>query len=219
MIENINVTQTYLDKCTNCGCTWKYHMNITYEYYTHLSNCDITDSNNGKQSLITFIDQHIKDLEGEQATIEDIYEQLSKFLHTNAIYPISNYIHYYLQLFSLEEQLKTKCGAGNGDVLTNLMTITTKYEDGMDQNKNQPENDKDSANILENEDVFILAGKLYRLPINGTKIREQITALKDIERKVVRRTEKLISLPEKALRSTLMHTLGNIALQITSNRF
>jgi hypothetical protein len=190
--------------------TYDYHKNITY---ININNNKSEKTNDQSQSLMSAVDKRIKDLQKEQANVEDIYQKLSKFLYVNAIHPVNDDILYYLQLFSQEEQMKHKVGIDNDDVITGLVEITTKYTNNMDIFKKVLSNGKDSINetdMLKTEDVFPLVGSLYRLPINGQQIREQINVLKNIEDIAVHRMEKYVKLPEKAASSNIMQKLKEI---------
>jgi hypothetical protein len=191
-------------------------MNITYENHSNLMPSDINNRKNGNQenqSLLSVVDKYISDLQQEQATIENSYKKLSKFLHINAIHPCNNDILDYLRLFIREEQMKQKSGIQNDDVINGLTEIMKNYEDDRDAFEKILANEKDSSNatdLLKTDDVFLLVGELYRLPINGTRIRYLINILKISEDNAVRKMENRVKLPEKAALSNIMCKLKDV---------
>jgi len=178
-----------------CGCSWKKHQHITYEYVTNLTHL------NEKCSL-TDIDKRISDLRNEKTQIEDVYKQLSKFLCANAILPLNDEILGYLRYFIRDEQMKK-----NNDVVQGLEKMMKDYEEEMNLFKETIKNDKDSSksqDVLQPEEIFPLVGTLYRLPINGRKIREQVDGLKITQENIGRKRENYVQLPTKANNSNVM---------------
>jgi hypothetical protein len=60
----------YLEECKRCGCHWKQHKHINYEYQINL-----THLNANQQPSLSAIDQRISDLREEQRKIEDVYKK------------------------------------------------------------------------------------------------------------------------------------------------
>jgi hypothetical protein len=195
-------------------------MNMTYEYDTNLVRSN-SDKKKKDQTLLNVIDQHINDLEKEEAEIEDIFNKMSKFLHVNAILPLNDDSVQYLRFFIREEQMKNEEGIRNNAVFDGLSTIIMNYVDNMDAFKKTLTNGNDSNNakdIQNVEAVYALFGNLRRLSINGDLFRHSVDLIDRNTNEAVRRTEKSVRLPEKAAKSTLMRTLEDIVSPITSEK-
>jgi hypothetical protein len=190
----------FVGECLVCGCTWDQHQHITYEYETNLThldeNCSLED-----------IDKRITDLRNEKLEIEDVYKKLSKFLHANAILPLNDEILEYLKHFIQEEQMKTNCGEQNNEIIKGLEQMIDDYKQEMELFKETIKNEIDPINsidVLKSEDIFTLVGKLYRLPINGKAIREQVDGLRLTQENIERKRENYVKLPIKANDSNVM---------------
>jgi hypothetical protein len=95
-------------------------------------------------------------------------------------------------------------------VIEGLEEITTKHENEIRVFRKALENNKDAIDAtdkLNTEDIFPLVGTLYRLPINGKQIRQQVDSLKVTEEIAVEKMEKCVKLPKKARSSRIMRTL------------
>ncbi|CAF2567626.1 unnamed protein product [Rotaria sp. Silwood2] len=193
-------------KCTKCGCSWKEHQHITYKYETNICYLNKVCSSSD-------IDKQISDLKEEQAKIEDIYKKLSKFLYANAVILINDDILKYYTVFIKEEQLKNKSGCQSNDVIQGLEQTMKDYATVMNLFKDTVRNEKDPSNskdILTAADIFPLVEALYRLPINGQKIREQVNSLKISQENLSSKREVYVELSVKAESSTMMDKLKNI---------
>ncbi len=71
-------------------------------------------------------------------------------------------------------------------------------------------NSSNQTNIVQLEEIFLLVGTLYRLPINGAKIRAQVDELKHVQQKFSRHRERMVTLPVECASSSLMTDLINI---------
>ncbi|CAF4937052.1 unnamed protein product [Rotaria sp. Silwood1] len=192
--------------CKKCSCSWKEHQHITYRYKTNLCYLNKICSSSD-------IDKRIDDLEDEKVKIEDIYKKLSKFLHANGIISINDDILQYYKVFLKEEQLKNKFGCQNNDVIGGLEQMMQDYTTEMNSFKDTIRNENDSSNskdVLVAENIFNLAGTLYRLPINGKKIREQVDCLKISQNDISSKREVFVELPIKANSSAMMRQFENI---------
>jgi hypothetical protein len=95
----------------------------------------------------------------------------------------------------------------NYDVVQGLEKMMKDYEEEMNLFKETIKNDKDASNsrdVLQPDEIFPLVGTLYRLPINGRKIREQVDGLKITQENIGRKRENYVQLPAKANNSTVM---------------
>ncbi|CAF3545228.1 unnamed protein product [Rotaria sp. Silwood1] len=196
--------------CRKCGCSWKKHQHITYEYETQLTCLN-------KSSSLSDIDQRLRDLRFEKTEIENVYKKLAKFLHANAILPINDDILEYLRHFIREEQMKKNSGGQNNDIIHNLEQIMRNYEEEINLFREAIKNDTDPSNrkdVLKPNEIFPLVGTLYRLPINGSQIREQVDELKLNQGNLSAKREIFVRLPAKANSSKVMLQFKNI---ISSN--
>ena len=66
------------------------------------------------------------------------------------------------------------------------------------------------TNTLQPEEIFTLVGTLYRLSINGAKIRAQVDELKRVQHKFSRNREQVVNLPSEADSSSVMADLKHI---------
>ena len=157
-----------------------------------------------ENSSVSDIDQRISDLRAEKSKIEDVYKQLSKFLHANAILPFNDDIVEYLRHFIQDEQMKKNAGGTNNDVIEGLEKTMKEFEEEMKLFKETIRNEQKSANTLTPEQIFPLVGTLYHLPINGTKIREQVDGIKLAQTDTEKKREISVPLPTTANSSTIM---------------
>jgi hypothetical protein len=182
-----------------------------------MTNVNIGTSNNS-QSLIDAIEKHIKDLKAEEEAIMKVCAQLTQFLSVNALSPLNDDILEYIQHFIREEQLKKNAGAQNDAVIVGLQSLLANYRREMNilqQSKKISQislttNSSNLTNGVQPEDIFILVGTLYRLPINGAKIRAQVDELKRVQQKFNQNREQTVNLPIEADSSSVMIDLQYI---------
>jgi hypothetical protein len=95
----------------------------------------------------------------------------------------------------------------NTDAVRGLEKLMKNYEEEMNLFKQTIKDDKDSANsndVLKPDQIFPLVGTLYRLPINGQKIREQVDGLRITQENISAQREVFVELPAKANTSKVM---------------
>ncbi|CAF5042149.1 unnamed protein product [Rotaria sp. Silwood1] len=83
----------------------------------------------------------------------------------------------------------------------------------MELFKKTIQDQRTSENTTENlrpEDIFTLVGTLYRLPINGEQIREQVQGIEIDQGEYSAKREVLVDLPAKAASSKVMLQLKDI---------
>ncbi|CAF1121731.1 unnamed protein product [Rotaria sordida] len=205
------------DTCNKCGCMRKEHMHITYEVRKFITNIEM-NSKNKIQSPIDGIEQRIKDLKTEQEAIIKVCTQLTQFLRANALNPINDDILEYIEHFIREEKTKKSAGVQNDDVIAGLEKLLVDYKHEIDilqqamkmTSTTISNNLSDSTDIIKPEQIFLLVGSLYRLPINGDKIREQVEGLKCMQSKFTQNREYVVNLPVEADSSSVMADLKNI---------
>lgn len=199
-----------------CGCHWLQHKHITYEYNTsrtHINSNRTRNAGSNQEISLRGIDQRITDLREEAAKIQDVYKKLAGFLHANAILPINDDILEYLRYFIREEQLKQSAGARNADVIAGLEKMMAEFTNDMELFKKTLKEQKESgdmADVIQPEEIFILVGELYRLPINGQQIRQQVEGIKISQERYGAKRENPVHLPEKAKSSKVMLQLRDI---------
>ncbi|CAF2766525.1 unnamed protein product [Rotaria sp. Silwood2] len=206
-----------LDICKGCGCIRKEHMHITYEVRKFITNI-VMNSKNITQSPIDGIDQRIKNLKEEQEAIIKVCTQLTQFLRVNALNPVNDDILEYIEHFIREEKTKKNAGVQNDDVIAGLEKLLVDYKNEMNilqqamkiTSTTISNNSSNSTDVIKSEQIFLLVGSLYRLPINGAKIREQIEGLKNIQSKFSKNREHVVNLPIEANSSSVMTDLKNI---------
>jgi hypothetical protein len=159
------------------------------------------------------IDKRISDLRAEEKEIQDVYKKLAGFLHVNAILPINDDIVAYIEYFIREEQMKQSAGARNIEVIAGLRKMMNEFKEDMELLKKTLQDQRqtpDHMDIPKPEDIFTLVGTLYRLPINGKQIREQVNGIKISQEKSGAKRENYISLPSKAASSNVMIRMEDI---------
>ncbi|CAF4170510.1 unnamed protein product, partial [Rotaria sordida] len=97
---------------------------------------------------------------------------------------------------------KKNFGCENNDIIQNLEQMIKDYTKEINLFKQTIKNEKDA---LKPKDIFPLVGSIYRLPINGKKIREQTNALKISQTDISLEQEVFAELSAKANSSTIMH--------------
>jgi hypothetical protein len=182
-----------------------------------MNNIDVSSSNNAKSPIET-IEKRINDLKEEQEAIIKVSTQLTQFLHENALTPVNDDILEYIQHFIREEQMKKNGGVQNDGIIDGLNKLLVDYKNEMEilqqglkmSQTSLATNSSNQTNIVQPEEIFILVGTLYRLPINGAKIRAQVDELKRVQEKFSRNKEQTVNLPAEADSSLLMTDLINI---------
>ena len=212
-------------------------MHITYEYrkfFTYLdmkmrrvgsstskysfdgqsSNEKISTNSNNLDQWISSIDQRIASLKHEQTAMLEVCTKLSQFLRANAITPFNDDIVEYIRHFIREEQMKRNSGAQNSEVINGLENMIADYTRTMDLFKQMIDEvnstNKKNRTIPQAHEIFNLVKKLYALPINGSKIREQVESLKRNQMKIRLHREQNVQLPAIAMASSIMITLKEV---------
>ena len=91
--------------------------------------------------------------------------------------------------------------------------IKRDYEEEINLFKQTIKNEKEPSNakdVLKPEEVFPLVGTLYRLPINGPTIREQVDGLKLSLSNTPAKREIFFELPAGANSSRLMNEFKSL---------
>lgn len=206
----------YSGFCTVCDCHWLQHKHITYEYKTNRTHINSDQRNTRRSSqrvTLQDIDQRIRDLRDESEKIQAVYIKLAKFLHVNSLVPVNNDIKDYLQYFIREEEMRKSAGAKNGALLAGLKKQLEEFTNSMElfqKTIQEQQNSGDMTDIVEPDKIFDLVSNLYKLPINGKQIEEQVKGIKYGQESYAAHHEKSIELPAKAASSTVMQELQKI---------
>ncbi|CAF2157619.1 unnamed protein product [Rotaria magnacalcarata] len=172
-----------IDSCNQCGCARKEHMHITYEICKFMINIE-TNTGNNTQSPIDAVNKRIKDLKEEQEAI-----------------------------------IKSN-GVENQGVIVGLEKLLADYRREMEVPtqaiKSSPTpsstNPLDAKSIIKQDEIFILVGKLYRLPIYGANIRAQINEMKRVQSRSMLDREHIVNLPTETESSSVMTDLKKNSL-------
>ncbi|CAF4614315.1 unnamed protein product, partial [Rotaria sp. Silwood2] len=213
----IELLLIFLELCQVCECHWVNHMHISYEYETYITYVEIDNSN--LQSVLINIDKRINDLRQEEQSILKVCNKLSQFLKQNSITPYNDDILEYIRYFVREEEMKKSAGSNNEDVIQGLKNMIKEYEleqKLFDANFTRTTTST-ASNFIHNErgveDIFGLVSKLYKLPINGSSIRQQVEELKAKQWVVNEKREHFVKVPINANSSTIMQQLKRIVSQ------
>ena len=192
-------------------------MHITYEFQKFMINVEMGTVNN-TQSSLEAIEKRIQDLKNEQKEIKKVCAKLTQFLQANALNPVNDDIVEYIEHFIREEQIKKSAGANNDSVIAGLKKLLEEYRreivvlnEAMKAAKHSSTtNSLNQSKILQPDEIFLLVGTLYRLPINGPKIRAQVEEVKHVQQKFSRNREQTVRLPTLANSSSVMDDLIQI---------
>lgn len=150
--------------------------------------------------------------------------KLARFLRVNSITPYNDDTADYIKHFIAEEESKQKTNAQNDKVILGLQASLKAYEDDMQLFNMAIEADNDltpiigddksttesltiSKEVPKTEEIFPLVESLYKLPINGDKIRQQVESLKNIQITNVAHLERAIQLPSSVTTSMIVDRL------------
>ncbi|CAF1368304.1 unnamed protein product [Rotaria sordida] len=217
MLKDCHAINKQTGLCNECGCSWTIHMHISYEYETFITFVNIDNTNS--QSVLTSIDKHIAALREEENSILEVCGKLSQFLKKNSITPYNDEILGYIRYFISEEEMKRDAGAKNEDVIQGLKNMIQQYENEQKLFNAVPNENTSSMDLkiihneYELEDIFGLVGKLYKLPINGSSIQQQVKELKENQWTANEKREHFVEVPFHANSSTIMQQLKNIVSQ------
>jgi hypothetical protein len=212
---SIKQCQTFrkADSCRECGCDWTKHMHITYQYERHLIYIQLNNSDSAQtlESIIALIDKRISDLKEEETVIRQISVKFTQFLEANSITPLRASILEYLHHFIREEKQKQMKGKDNAEMIRGLEEMIKNFEEEISSLKQTiPSTTDDFDTSMSTEQVFMLVGVLYRLPINGKLIREQINEIKAAWMRAGAKNEIYVDLPKDSNYTKLFLALKEI---------
>ena len=196
--------------CRKCGCEWTKHMHITYRYERNLTNVSLDDleTKQTPQSIGVLIDKRVADLRKEEATIRKTCVKLTLFLKANAIIPFNDDMLEYLNHFIKEEKQKQGEGKNNAEIIRGLEKMVADYTAEVNLFINVTSSAKDRLdNTIEIDQIFTLVEELYRLPINGRFIQEQITKMREGRAQAATTEEHQVALPREAQAPQILRDL------------
>jgi hypothetical protein len=186
-------------------------MHISYEYETSITYVEI--DNSSSRSSLASIDQRISALRQEEASILRVCSQLAQFVKQNSLTPYNDDILEYIRYYIREEEMKRTAGANNEAVIQGLQNMIEEYKSEQklyDDNPRLETASNFTHNTCEPEEIFVLVAQLYKLPINGRSIQQQIERLKEKQLQVNEKKEHFVKIPFNANSSTIMRKLKTI---------
>ena len=153
-------------------------MHITYEFKKDITHIDLINKSSDRKpaSVIPLIDQRITHLRREMNEIRQICAKLSGFIKTNSMTVLNDDLIEYLELPLNEEKQKRSANKKNDDVIENLEQMVKEHKKAMKiySEAVRPKDVTVHQDSNQIETVFDLVKQLYRLPINGKSIEEQV---------------------------------------------
>ena len=172
-------------------------MHITYRYETDLKHIDLQSMGADPKpaAIMELVQRRKNDLQNEEKEIRRICVTLWSFIAANSIVPFNDDLVDYMQLFLDEE--KSKGRSGNPDIIHNLQRVIDEYkaELSLYTRSTSSTNDREFVDPRKIDEIFTLVGQLFRLPINGQFIREQVEGIKRGKLHYVDRNEQDVPLP------------------------
>lgn len=158
-------------------------MHITYEFKRSLTDVVLQSAEKTctPTAIMILIDQRIADLRKEEKQIRDICVQLAGFVKENSIIPFNDDLIEYYRHFLEEEKVTQQTNRGNMDLIRGLEAAIEAYQRDLELFSKSIDTlaSKDDFVAPEKiERVFDLVAELYKLPINGNFISDQMTKLK-----------------------------------------
>ena len=188
-------------------------MHVTYEIRKFMTTVDLRANRNPGRAAVVLIEKYITDLQEEEKAIVQVCASLSHFLRVNALNPINDDIFEYLEHFLREERMKRAAGATNESVVAGLEQLLVDYQC---ENKLIDAVMKIDAGEIGKpptlQAIRLQVTRLYRLPINGMRIEEQVKQLIHVENRFHRDREQTVDLPMRASFSLMMRKLRAIVM-------
>jgi hypothetical protein len=188
-------------------------MHITYEVRKSMTSLNLNTNNNGGLTAIELIEQRIRSLQAEERAIVKVCALLTNFLRVNALNPINDDIFEYLEHFLREERTKKAAGVSNDAVIAGLEQLLVDYQrENMLMQAAIKSDTAGMTNPTELHDIISQVNRLFRLPISGAKIEQQVKQLIRVEDRFKRDREQTVELPKTALFSQMMQKLRSLVV-------
>ena len=174
-------------------------MHITYNFERRLTDVALPSAEGAPTptAIMVLIDQRIADLRKEEKQIRDICVQLAGFLKENSILPFNDDLVEYFRHFLEEEKQKRATNRGDSDLIRGLEAAIEAYQRDLElfsKSIGTLASKEEFVPPSKIEEVFDLVAQLYKLPINGNFIREQMTKMKRAQMEEVQNNETQIDL-------------------------
>lgn len=172
-------------------------MHITYHFERRMTEIILSTDDRTCQpkSIMNMIDQRITALRNEEKQIQEICAQLCVYLKANAITPFNDDMVEYLRHFVSEEKQKSDSNASNMRLIRNLEESIEKHVEMVNIfSESIQATIRDQSDFPKIEKIFDLVQELYKLPINGRFIQEQIEGTKSNRARQVLNQEQFIDL-------------------------
>jgi GTPase SAR1 family protein len=183
-------------KCTECGCSWKNHMLVTYrnesvevEVIDENVQKEIAEKTSANEKVAIFknqCEQLIKELNNEQKILVNYMAKFASFLKKNAISPYNDELLKYLDHLIREEEGKKSAGANNQDVIKRLFEMKSKYEE---EKRAFLEAKTDDTLNIDSAEVKKSINELFKLKHNGNQLEKIIKKVRQTNKKMVELNE------------------------------
>ena len=161
-------------------------------------------------TLAATVNERIERLKDEQRKMLAEYTKLSQFLHKHALIPYNDDIVGYFKLFIDQEKKKHMISNDRTSVIEGLEEAMERYKNEMALFKNTMQSGAQQSAVPTLTDIRSMVEKLYQLPINGQKIRDQVEGVKQSQVTHVRDHEKMITLPRSTDQSEVLAGLFDL---------
>ena len=193
-------------------------MHITYEIKKRLKS-EIFAPHENDRTALRFVRKRIKDLIFEKQTIIEVCGRLSRYLRKNSLSAFNDTIFEYLEHFIREEEVKRQQGASNETVIAGLKQSLEDYRqmrDFVDKGNRNEASEPPADYWMRPSDVERLVKRLYELPLNGQKIRQQVELIEK-SRKTSFESQESVFFKSKYASSSLKTVLSHMLNIDTSN--
>lgn len=143
--------------------------------------------------------------------IQEIYQQLARFMHANALIPFNDAYTKYLDYYISIENRTGRSPSDSGSKLQRLQEVKRDFEQHLNTFKGEleklPREQRYERVSLTPSNIIRLINELYALPISGVKIHEQVSQIQFVEDRGFKKNEIYVELPVKAANSKVMKAL------------
>lgn len=182
--------------CRICHCSWKKHLHITYEYKTVIK----------RLKSLGDIDKFIHHLRAELSTIQEVSEKLNAFLLANSLLPINKSITDYLEYFIQVEESNRNRNATVTEKLKQMKKDMLRMNGETEERLKHMRQNSDTVIVPEASEIPALIDQLYKLPINGAMIEQQVKDIGNFEF-ITHVNESVITLPAHCMNNPLVKAI------------
>lgn len=189
-------------KCRACQCSWNVHQHITSELSAVIETLDPTID----------IKQRDKDLNQELTILQETCEKLDLFLQQNRLLPINDAIIGYIDYFIKIERDNRK--PNDSSTLNQLIQLKESMLESHRKTLSMMEKlktDPSAYNVPRPNEIRGLIDRIFKLPINGSMIREQVEDIGD-QKDAQSVPETKLTLPIQCMNNSVIKALLNIPI-------